>query len=411
MMVLTDSFKFKLLNISLFIMFSLPVIPDYIRPYAIIFLGLSLLIANINRSFNFNLKFFLINSGIYVLMALSLFYSENLDYGFNKLETMASLIVLPLLFSFFPKFALKKVKANLSNYLLIYSIAILIYNIISLVYHFGHYGKTTLIHYPTVNRIAQGPYNIHPIYLSMHICTAILFSFFILKKLKTKWKIALMVVLDFVLLFFLFVLLKKGLIIVLGFTSIIFVLFQRSKKLLYVGFALIAINVVIIISIPQYRSKFMELTKIEDVNKGGPTSTNIRYTIYRSALYNFLKSPLIGYGLGDHKDVLLEGFKEKSKELYKNRYNTHNQYISFMLSLGIIGLLYFLYFLGFNLVLGIRYNNQLLILLVVFYGMIMLFENILERENGVIYFSFFINFFGLMSYYEHQDRKNKTLNI
>jgi O-antigen ligase len=51
------------------------------------------------------------------------------------------------------------------------------------------------------------------------------------------------------------------------------------------------------------------------------------------------------------------------------------------------------------MVYAIRLNNQLLILLLLFYGMVMFTENILEREAGVIFFAFFLNFFGLKSLY------------
>ena len=105
--------------------------------------------------------------------------------------------------------------------------------------------------------------------------------------------------------------------------------------------------------------------------------------------------------------LLLESLKKDSPILYEGKYNSHNQYISFTLSMGLIGLLTFLCFLCYNLTLAIRYDNQVLILLLIFYGLTMSFENILEREDGVIYFSFFIGYFALYTRYTHSLELNK----
>ncbi|WP_178991309.1 O-antigen ligase family protein [Winogradskyella schleiferi] len=319
---------------------------------------------------------------------------------------MASLVIFPLIFTLFPRSYLDDISKNTYKYITVYFIAILSFNLISFFYHGLHYGQTIFIHYPTVNKIAQGPYNIHPIYLSVHICVALLFSFFIIRKLQSNYKRAAIIVFDIILIIFLFILLKKGPIIVLALVFLIFALFQRSKKVLYIALLVIILNVVAIMSIPEYRAKFSELVKIENVDSGGATSTNIRYSIYSIAIKKMLESPIIGYGIGDNKDVLLETYKKESPTLYKEKYNSHNQYISFMLAMGIIGLMVFLFFMSYNLVYAIRYNNQILILLILLYGLMMSFENILEREDGVIYFSFFIGFFALISYNE---QINKSL--
>ena len=74
-----------------------------------------------------------------------------------------------------------------------------------------------------------------------------------------------------------------------------------------------------------------------------------------------------------------------------------------MLIGGIPLLLVFVVMFGLNMVYAIRFNNQLLILLIFFYSIVMFTENILEREDGVIFFSFFLNFFALKSLYAKED--------
>ena len=388
-------------------MFALPLFPSNLKPYNIAFFGLVILFINRKNDFTFDFKSFFINSSIYLLMILSLLYSENLHYAFKKLETMASLIIFPMIFSLYPQTMIKKLQHNRNRYMIVFFGSVLLFNAISFIYHLGHHKSMIFIHYPTLNRIAQGAFNIHPIYLSMHICIALLFSFFIIIEVKSNYKKAVLIFLDFLLIGFLFILIKKGPVIVLGITFLLFLLFQRNKRLLYVGLAIMVINLVVISSIPEYREKFSELTKVDNVETGGITSTNIRYNIYKSSIKKIIESPLIGFGVGDHKDELLESLKKDSPILYEGKYNSHNQYISFTLSMGLIGLLTFLCFLCYNLTLAIRYDNQVLILLLIFYGLTMSFENILEREDGVIYFSFFIGYFALYTRYTHSLELNK----
>jgi len=55
-----------------------------------------------------------------------------------------------------------------------------------------------------------------------------------------------------------------------------------------------------------------------------------------------------------------------------------------------------------NIIISWQNKNQVLILILTFYCISMLAENILERENGVIFFSIFINFFALKNLYESE---------
>ena len=80
--------------------------------------------------------------------------------------------------------------------------------------------------------------------------------------------------------------------------------------------------------------------------------------------------------------------------MYKNRYNTHNQYLSIWLGMGSIGLLLFLYLILYNLKLMYITQNFLgFSILLLFIG-VMFFENILERQTGVILCAFMLNLFG-----------------
>jgi len=83
--------------------------------------------------------------------------------------------------------------------------------------------------------------------------------------------------------------------------------------------------------------------------------------------------------------------------LEKN-YNAHNQYLSSWLIGGLFSFLALVFLLGRNFFLSVKHNNHLLFLVVTFYMIVMFTENILEREDGVIFFSLFLNYFALLNY-------------
>lgn len=136
---------------------------------------------------------------------------------------------------------------------------------------------------------------------------------------------------------------------------------------------------------------------IETLDTGNETSSNIRYTIYKNHALNLIKdSPVIGYGIGDYRDELLKSYKNSSPFLFSNKYNAHNQYLSFFVSVGFIGFSLFILFILYNIFKALKFKNQELLLILVFYCFVMTTENILEREDGVIFFSFFTCFFRLV---------------
>ena len=129
-MHISDKLKFKLLDLSLLQMFALPLFPSNLKPYNIAFFGLVILFINRKNDFTFDFKSFFINSSIYLLMILSLLYSENLHYAFKKLETMASLIIFPMIFSLYPQTMIKKLQHNRNRYMIVFFGSVLLFNAI-----------------------------------------------------------------------------------------------------------------------------------------------------------------------------------------------------------------------------------------------------------------------------------------
>lgn len=390
----------KIVKISMGLLFALVVLPSNLKAIAILLFGVAMLMNALQRPWYFNKRFFITNALLYFVIAATYFYSDDVNYGQKKLIQMASLIVFPFVFAMLTKVESKEIFKNITTYLWIYVIGVFLFNVVSFLWFFGtQYSFPEMIeHFATVLRVKMGKYSIHPIYLSMHCSIAILFSFYILRELKSKVKIAVILGIDVTLVLFLLLYAKKGPLIALMIVFSLFVVFQRKQKLLKPYLLGIITLIFLTITIPKTRERFVELLKIESIDKGGVTSTNIRYTIYETAQKLIVESPIIGYGIGDYNNTLREQYIEDENLLLAERkYNAHNQYFSLFLIGGVLLFLVFVFTIGINMVYAIRYNNQLLILLLVFYAIVMFTENILEREAGLIFFSFFLSFFGLFN--------------
>lgn len=368
---------------------AMPILPNFIRVGIIVLLLVGVLASLIIKQVEVrpDYKLLIIGSSLYMTYLISLFYTENIDVGLRKLETGSSLILLPIIFSLLPLNTIGILKRNFVKPLQIYIIAVSAALIISFCYFVGHYQWTLFQHYPTVIDRFLGPYNIHPIYLSMHCGIAILFSMYLITKREFSISKKVLYAINILLLTcFMLLLIKKGPIISLIIAAIFFVVYLKNKYLIIILGTVCSLFFAVILFHPTVNSKFSELLEIGAYKKDDLTSTNIRLIIYDCAKQNISDAGLLGFGVGDAKSVLLNCYEDKNEALVESQYNSHNQYLSIVLRSGIIGLLCFILFLTVILVDAHRNKGYILIAVTIFYLLVMFSENILERENGVIYF-------------------------
>jgi len=126
---------------------------------------------------------------------------------------------------------------------------------------------------------------------------------------------------------------------------------------------------------------------------------NARIAIWTCAINAVSKSPIIGFGIGDTESKLRKEYEAKHFSLgLTNNFNTHNQYLDILLNVGIIGLLLIVGAWCKVLHIAKKNKNQLLLIFLMITMLVMLTENILNRNQGVFFFSFFISLFSLLNY-------------
>lgn len=396
-----QNYKEQIFSFAFFLMFVLVLFPTNVKSIVIAFFLLIMLAFIITEKLKFDLKYFIVNAAIYLLLLLSLTYSEDLNFSVKKLESMVSLFVFPLIFSFFSKqngyLLIEKLKIS-NRFLIYYILSVLLINLVFFsIFWFDEFTfLDTTKHYAYLIDIKLGKYNIHSIYMSMHICVSIIFALIIIMK-NINNKINLFLIIAILLqLFFLLVLNKKGPILSLVAILALYIFYKGNSLKRFIFLASLVLLTIIISTNTKSRDQFKELFRISDIEESDVTSTNIRYTIYKNALIAFKKQPFFGYGIGDSKNELVKVYKNNSLLLYEKEYNTHNQYLSFLLSVGVFGFLLISIAFFYILQKGLKQSNFLFLSIFLFYLIEMFSENILERENGVIFYSFFVCLFQIL---------------
>lgn len=388
-------------NITLFFIFlnaSLLVFPDKIKPYLIFSLFLSIVLRKfkLKTKQKYNHKKLLISIGFFCILIVSCFLSENSYGGFKKLESSASLVVFPLIFYLLAGDSqilntksfnvIKKITVFTTLFFLVFSFSY--FYITEPFYTF----KSTLVHYSNLINIRNTGYLIHPIYLSIYTGVSIIFALDLFLKDKRYVFFAL----SLILLIFMGILNKKGPILSLVLVGVFYVFRERLyfKKSIYL-IPVFLLLLVAIVFLPKYNNVngFVELKNLIEQKSKTNSSTGIRLQIYDCAIHKITESPIFGYGIGDVNDVLNNCYLNSKTLSVEKNYNTHNQYFSFWLSAGIFGLIAFLFYLVTILKIAKKQNSIIFYLISLFFILNMLTENILEREDGVIFFSFLISLY------------------
>ncbi|MEP3837377.1 MAG: O-antigen ligase family protein [Algibacter sp.] len=360
-------------------------------------------------------RFFVFGALPYLLLIIGMIYTENLAYGLKRLETGTSLLLYPFCFSVLSTKLLKKQSNRYLNYfLVIFCLSTCIFSI-SIIFYFSFFEDRSLTyiihHYNTlIDKSIHPKFQIHSIYLALYVGLSIFFSIFILFKSKNMYKKALMILSIILFLFLLVVMNKRMSIIGLVIASIISFVFSlkrlsnRKWIIMIFGTIVFSIMVIGIIKLPRFQNQnsFDEIYEIEETINNTESSIGKRLFIYSCTLELFVNKPIFGYGTGDSNDSLHLQMLKNINKTHINKYNTHNQYLSYLLSTGLIGFLIFLYYAYGLFNKAIKNQDIIFLSVLLFFFLNMLTENILEREAGVICFAFLCNLYLRKNWYNKQ---------
>lgn len=383
--------------------------PFNLRNLPVIVFGVIILLAPL-----FSLKFksvyilpFLINSSFFAIMSISILYSENNSEALKRILVLIPMLIIPLCFSLIDiQNILRNIKIKKYFQIFFFSSTVIFLLIIAIYnYDKGYINETLFIHYPERMNFAYGKYSMHPIYISMYISIALFLSIPIFYYCNNKLQKVSLFLSILVLSTSLLIFARKGPIIftALGFI-IYFFLFQKNlkNKLIFILFILVLVIFASIIE--PIRVRFLEfLNVLFESSNQNIGSTSIRLNIYKCTIDSIKESVFFGYGIGDVSEVLNECYLKDEKNFPMQYHNSHNQYLSSWLASGIFGFTSLILMIFFNLKKAFKSNIFLNIIVLGLFVFMMLTENILERQDGVLLVSFFTNFL----YYNNYPLKNK----
>lgn len=358
----------------------------------------------------------------FLILIFSILYTANTQHGMSSLIKMVSFIIFPFIFYLNSEFfSTKQIYKIL--YFFVFSVFIIItYQSIQVILNYTFItDNITLLEiksngFSALNEISENKIdqikirrfrsfiieisNTHTTYLGLWICFSIFFLGSELKKIKQNSLKSLIIVLIIILIFWLYLISARmpllSLLISSLLTVIIFSDFSRIKLLKF-GLILFAFliaglsfNNPISIRVKEYYDTGLTLLE-PNSNMSAFNSSNVRNGIYYCDLKLIKKSPFFGVGVGDIQDELNKCYSEElgAKVYSWQQYNTHNQYAFFWISSGVIGFLLFVLLIYHLFKKAIKNKNFLFFYFICLTSLIFFTESLLERSDGLIFFSFF----------------------
>lgn len=149
---------------------------------------------------------------------------------------------------------------------------------------------------------------------------------------------------------------------------------------------------------PEKNSGFIKRIKNlrEELFESDPNGKTVRQRIeYLTAGSSlFLSNPIIGVGSGDLEDAFLNYYHQNnSKLLIENRLRTHNQFLTYFISFGLIGGSIFLFFIIKSLCFFTKEKITVGFIFLVIMFFSFLSEDTLETQMGATFFGLFYGLF------------------
>ena len=357
---------------------------------------------------------------VYLLSIAGYFYSSHKNVAGFLLERQLSIFLLPIVLPIAVEIDQRKLELLLRT-LALSCFVTLAYLFAHMVYAIHWNLKLPLLHTALsgafFNHQFSRPVGIHAGYLSLYVALSIFYLVQVYTRISGSFGLRSVLIGALGVLFLgLFFLASRNTVIG-TFFILIFIspLYNSKNKLRYISVSLLCFmsGFLLIKNTPYLHDRFsVELITDIKPRKNGAVNLNSaepRYERWKGAYALIKRSPLIGYGTGDEIEMLRTEYVKRDLFIsYIERFNAHNQYLSYLIKNGVLGLCVFLFAFGYFFYLAMRSRNfmymSFLILLVIgFYT-----ENILDANKGIIFFALFNTFFGYAALKHSQKKAEET---
>jgi O-antigen ligase len=375
---------------------------------------------NHNERKKVNKKLFLFTVLPFFIIVLIFIYdittTYNLKNGVLELEKKASFLIFPLIFYLDPFLLNGRLKKVVNAFALGCISVVLISHIYALYrVFFQNFSTDISSNWDNINKssatgdlVNMDPFfykeflslfSISPVYFSTYliftIATLFYLYFYKINNRYSKSKKVLISVAIFILLIALIQLSVRGIILPFFLlASLFFVVFLYKKTSLPKMILIILISSLVLIlfiykfPILKYRLYDQLKGTITDYHQEKPNSIKLRVIEYNCSWDVFLSSPIFGHGHKKSDELLYSCLSQNLPKPYRHNFNAHNQYLQYLIQIGIIGLVLFLspfFFPFFYFKKGIYFYAIFVIVILISF----LSESIFSRFYGFMFILYF----------------------
>jgi len=372
------------------------------------------ILTKVRGAFKFN--YFLFIFFFYILCLAGLLYTANIKRGLFDVQIKLSLLIFPIIFFSSSNYFIERKKYVINSFIIGNLIASLICISYATYRSFKNGGDEifSIVIWPGMKnwsffKLLFSGYSLynydslsvfmHPSYFSIHLILSIYFIYdklFLKKSIETrKGKIVNYSLLVFFLIMILLIQARGtivAIVIISAYEIIVLFLTKKDTKL-KIGLSILVVLFVLLVS-GSFTRFFTLKEGISKGSYGQLKKENVRIQLWEKAIEVIKKNVLFGVGTGDIKDELMAKYDSHLKEYAKgNYYNCHNEFLETMIKLGIpgIGILIIMLFAPFLWEKNYQ-QNRILLIFCLLIAIHFLFESMLERLHGVVFFSYFYSF-------------------
>jgi O-antigen ligase len=374
-------------------------------PIGLILIFVIVLFGLINRKAIFQLPNKLLIAFIlfYIAYVIGAIYTDNAPLARNYLEYKLSFILIPLLFFVRPKGIIDLFSVAVGLILGVFVTAITSFvNGIQCYNKIDYFLECFTSSYLTKE---------HPTYFAVYLTLAIALSWYGWLKDFRYFKIQFVLFFNIIAISMLALGLSlSGILFALLTTTFLVLLFIYRKwgKIASLSAFLAAplLLFILFFSVPSLKSDMLSSANSVESFFNDPeqflefdgthNGDDVRLIMWTVTTKEFLEHPF-GVGTGNVDYYLSKRLRSyhqmelaKMDDTKQIMFNPHNQYLQTGLEVGIIGLLILLFIIVYGFYYGIKSRNWLLILVTANLGFNCLFESMLQRQSGIVFFTFWI---------------------
>ena len=406
-----NEFKYKAnYYVLILIAFVIPLDRKLAPPLIILLLLTSILNNRIKKIKTHKVLFF---SVLYLLYAIGVSYSSNLEVGVKSLVENLSYIIFPISIYLSDINFRDKINNILQSFVDGCLASILISMIISLI-NFYFTLETSSFFY------GNSSYFFHSSYMAMYASFGLLIVYSVLFNKKEKSKLNQLKLGGILFVLTASIILsasKTGLISMLLINGIAFFYWIiKSEKYIKGGLFFVLVLTSLFVSYNSssiLKNRVNELIAVASTEDSSThSSTTARVEIWKVSIGLIKEKPLFGYGTGDVKEVLIEAYNNKGLVNFaEKKLNTHNQFFQTSIAIGIVGAacLFLMLLIPFILSYKNRKNQYLYSFFILLIFVNLLTESMLERQAGIVFYCFFNSLF-FVAYFGDSDKKNRLLD-